>query len=318
MESRKRSKKINRVRTACVVCARSHASCDNARPCKRCCTKGLQHQCSDTIQRKRGRKAKYLHEEGPTKTIVKTNIEEITISPWPSMEPSSPLMDPDLFFEFESSSPVPALDVVELTLEQPSPLAFAEHTEKKLSCSELLKASCEGAECDKLAPQEATGDFKVGFNKSPIMERTWDPEKYQESIDKVVESAKDVLSKLITPSLILDRLNRIWYINDAFKQTTGLDFSVPTDPAVELFWKLFTLDGVKKLAATMINFFSRNAHDKTPQNGIMLNTELINFTTGVCIEGTLSMSYHPDEYGIPLVWTINFLPWVPVSRPTVI
>jgi len=46
-ETRKR-KKISR---ACLPCQRSHCSCDESRPCKRCIHRGLSKECVDGIKR---------------------------------------------------------------------------------------------------------------------------------------------------------------------------------------------------------------------------------------------------------------------------
>ena len=43
----KRGKKRRKVSTACVFCRRSHMMCDDQRPCKRCCHRGIGHLCAD-------------------------------------------------------------------------------------------------------------------------------------------------------------------------------------------------------------------------------------------------------------------------------
>jgi len=54
-EKKKRDKLAAR---ACVLCNQAHTACDNARPCKRCVSKGISHLCRDSEPRKRGRPAK--------------------------------------------------------------------------------------------------------------------------------------------------------------------------------------------------------------------------------------------------------------------
>jgi len=54
-EKKKRDKLAAR---ACVLCNQAHTACDNARPCRRCVSKGISHLCRDSEPRKRGRPAK--------------------------------------------------------------------------------------------------------------------------------------------------------------------------------------------------------------------------------------------------------------------
>lgn len=54
-EKKKRDKLAAR---ACVLCNQAHTACDNARPCRRCVSKGIAHLCRDSEPRKRGRPAK--------------------------------------------------------------------------------------------------------------------------------------------------------------------------------------------------------------------------------------------------------------------
>ncbi len=52
-----------RVRRACIYCNRSHMSCENVRPCKRCVQRGIAHLCKDSeTPRRRGRKGAYLED----------------------------------------------------------------------------------------------------------------------------------------------------------------------------------------------------------------------------------------------------------------
>lgn len=51
-------KKRKRVQSACTHCQKSHSSCDDERPCRRCISKGLEDQCKDGIRKRRGRKMK--------------------------------------------------------------------------------------------------------------------------------------------------------------------------------------------------------------------------------------------------------------------
>jgi hypothetical protein len=51
-------KKRKRVTSACIYCQRSHMSCDESRPCKRCVSRGMSELCRDGKRRRRGRKRK--------------------------------------------------------------------------------------------------------------------------------------------------------------------------------------------------------------------------------------------------------------------
>lgn len=53
-------KKRKRVGRACIFCQRSHMSCDDSRPCKRCVARGCADQCRDPDgkRKRRGRKRK--------------------------------------------------------------------------------------------------------------------------------------------------------------------------------------------------------------------------------------------------------------------
>ncbi|XP_049851178.1 uncharacterized protein LOC126325515 isoform X2 [Schistocerca gregaria] len=57
---RQTKKKRKRVGRACVFCQRSHMSCDESRPCKRCISRGSADQCHDPEgkRKRRGRKRK--------------------------------------------------------------------------------------------------------------------------------------------------------------------------------------------------------------------------------------------------------------------
>ena len=58
------AKKKKRITKACEYCNRSHMSCDEGRPCKRCIDRGISALCRDhESKKKRGRKANYLSEQ---------------------------------------------------------------------------------------------------------------------------------------------------------------------------------------------------------------------------------------------------------------
>jgi len=54
----KKEKSRKRVSKACVYCQRSHMSCDEGRPCKRCLSRGMADLCRDGKCKRRGRKRK--------------------------------------------------------------------------------------------------------------------------------------------------------------------------------------------------------------------------------------------------------------------
>jgi hypothetical protein len=57
-DARLKDKSRKRVSRACVYCQRSHMSCDEGRPCKRCLSRGMGELCRDGKCKRRGRKRK--------------------------------------------------------------------------------------------------------------------------------------------------------------------------------------------------------------------------------------------------------------------
>eukprot|EP01117_Protostelium_nocturnum_P015187 TRINITY_DN5858_c0_g1_i1.p1 TRINITY_DN5858_c0_g1~~TRINITY_DN5858_c0_g1_i1.p1 ORF type:complete len:640 (-),score=180.92 TRINITY_DN5858_c0_g1_i1:120-2039(-) len=62
-----------KVTHACALCKKDHASCDSARPCKRCVGRGIPEQCVDAESKKRGRKK--VDEEERVKKKASANKE---------------------------------------------------------------------------------------------------------------------------------------------------------------------------------------------------------------------------------------------------
>jgi len=93
-KSKKRKKRYKRVKKACVYCSRSHMSCEDARPCKRCVDRGISELCTDNVtEKRRGRRATYLESsssdsEQQSKSYVKQEL------PPPSTPSPAPLSSP--------------------------------------------------------------------------------------------------------------------------------------------------------------------------------------------------------------------------------
>ena len=49
-------KKRSQVKTACINCRKSKTGCSSQRPCRRCCSLGLEDTCHDAPRKKRGKK----------------------------------------------------------------------------------------------------------------------------------------------------------------------------------------------------------------------------------------------------------------------
>eukprot|EP00761_Pharyngomonas_kirbyi_P003625 gb/GECH01003629.1/.p1 GENE.gb/GECH01003629.1/~~gb/GECH01003629.1/.p1 ORF type:complete len:748 (+),score=179.23 gb/GECH01003629.1/:1-2244(+) len=72
-------KKRKQVKKACTNCRRTHMSCDDSRPCKRCVKLGIGDQCKDGESKKRGRpRKKPIESDEPLNKQMKT---EHTSSP---------------------------------------------------------------------------------------------------------------------------------------------------------------------------------------------------------------------------------------------
>lgn len=67
--------KRKQVKKACQHCRRSHTSCEDKRPCKRCIKLGLEDTCVDAVTKKRGRK-RIRDSAGTKKQRKKKKTEE--------------------------------------------------------------------------------------------------------------------------------------------------------------------------------------------------------------------------------------------------
>jgi len=55
---KRKKKKDKPASQACVICSHDHASCDDARPCKRCVSKGFPHLCKNPERSRSGKKGR--------------------------------------------------------------------------------------------------------------------------------------------------------------------------------------------------------------------------------------------------------------------
>ena len=76
-------RKRKKTSRACIHCQKAHVTCDAGRPCQRCIRKGCQDTCQDGVRKK----AKYLEDDGPSRTVNKASL--------PLLSQSLPLTPPE-------------------------------------------------------------------------------------------------------------------------------------------------------------------------------------------------------------------------------
>lgn len=86
-DARLADKSRKRVSRACVYCQRSHMSCDEGRPCKRCLSRGMGELCRDGKCKRRGRKRKSELGNSADEEELSTESVEKKISPAPRGRP---------------------------------------------------------------------------------------------------------------------------------------------------------------------------------------------------------------------------------------
>ena len=74
-DSPKKKKKRKQVKRACINCHKSHAGCDDVRPCKRCISLGLEASCSDVEPRNNKRKSGFGDQSSQNSSTTQTTAK---------------------------------------------------------------------------------------------------------------------------------------------------------------------------------------------------------------------------------------------------
>eukprot|EP01114_Cavostelium_apophysatum_P003567 TRINITY_DN13534_c0_g1_i1.p1 TRINITY_DN13534_c0_g1~~TRINITY_DN13534_c0_g1_i1.p1 ORF type:complete len:369 (+),score=29.09 TRINITY_DN13534_c0_g1_i1:210-1316(+) len=231
---------------ACILCQKSHVSCDSVRPCKRCVDRGTSHLCVDPQIKKRGRKPNPVSEElkEHIAEALSSNVQPLNIvengTPGTTDDSLSMLLDlPDGFLRSMLLSTWEAPDFV--------PPCVAAHylpTEGPLSALATMSAHhytplqaehlAQGAEFLKSRLPESQANEMIqhlSMRVRPMLQKMLTKEVSLQIVSEF-KSLMKTLTKAYNesgfPCMIWDNAGVIHYVNQPYKNLTGFSLTLPT------------------------------------------------------------------------------------------
>jgi len=235
-------------------------------------------------------------------------------------------------------SKIEPLDFLSTTYDLPSPLqesflemleprdSYYEDLDRTLMASrvecgtKLLQSICSETEVnyftsnvfqwrEKLLNSVAS---QFGVSKTQIISNFWDSDAQKQRIQNFLLTAVPLFEQLSTPTIIYDRFGCIHLVNAPFQTLSNLPFRVPTSPGQDIMMNLISPQSLKTLIFKLKELLQNITNNPiSPPAGMIFDGGLRNYMDEQkFVDGTFSLSYQRDNFGLPLVWVVNFLPRV--------
>jgi len=242
------------------------------------------------------------------KTITSTNCPELSKAPYEIQQLLS--ADPLALAE---TKPSKLKSIIEFFHDERND---ALHMKKIATCRELLAPVCSPQESNMLLDRISLYRARC---RQYLVERYglydmvardwiqyWRGDFQKAEMDTAIVNLVNSSYSNACPMIICDRLWRIVYVSSSYRTLTAWMKAVPT-PAFSLFTEMSPA-GFREFVYSAIGFVLTQLDQRTGTNWFMLNVSMRDYGNDCFIDGTLHVTAHFDQYGVPLVFTITFLP----------
>jgi len=293
-----------RIRKACVYCSRSHQSCENARPCQRCISRGIGDKCHDVHRRKSLKFIGDTFKENSYSSIISSSK---TVIPCIS---GNEIESPNASKSFMASDPL----TIDMNLDLPYELSeifsdlytftsceFEDHFQKVISYLRIkLFSVCSKQEVDEIIENACVLHKYMVQTGLPTCESVTLYSKYF----KIIEEQKEFFSKSGLPTIIWGA-GKIHFISDSYKKLTGWEISTPASSDPALLLNEFSPSSCKMLVAQTFKFLTllKNQYSKF----LTVNVEVQDHKNNSFIQGTLHIRCI-FEGNLPIASVGTFLP----------
>jgi len=294
-KSSQKSLKNHRTIQACFSCRKAHIACGEERPCQRCKKKGTENTCFNAPPKKRGRKIQPL----PPQDLVPMNpILSMPQDIFSGISFNSlPDPDPEILSEVFLSNPGDNFNLSYVGFESES----TEEKDKKLKrCLEYLQKKLD------LKDEELEEIKKNCTNRMKLKEKLTCEIllSMAQDFNTNLRAWKETFTSVQIPTEIWGRGGMIHWVNEAFILLTGFNLSLPTKFGDNSIPESLSPEGCRKYLEC---FFS------TDMNSFIFPTGILSYKTStpdkpIFINGVCSITAKRDNFGIPLILLVNFLP----------
>jgi len=334
-KSRKRVKRYTRTKKACIYCARSHMSCEESRPCKRCISRGIADLCKDLATgKKRGRKVNYRDEEcnlSSSDEVLKLK-QESTLSSKSASGTENLLIQnqiivntaPNNFEIFGRDVDFPENFQVELSdfflcssWNEPSQIVeefdFQQMNVSFQLARQKLSKICPPNEIDFLinqfiaVRQQLKNYVSTKFGES-FPEKWWCLESKKPEINAFVEIQKQAFDCNGVPTIVWERTGGVIYINQAYQMITNYNLPVPSSRDINMFWNELSPRGYKDFLISSMKFYAQDFSSKSNAFWFSFNTGIKVHGEDKYVEGIFTVSIKTDDIGLPFLFVGNFVP----------
>eukprot|EP01119_Soliformovum_irregulare_P021192 TRINITY_DN7007_c0_g1_i1.p1 TRINITY_DN7007_c0_g1~~TRINITY_DN7007_c0_g1_i1.p1 ORF type:complete len:352 (-),score=73.81 TRINITY_DN7007_c0_g1_i1:150-1205(-) len=293
-----RKRILRRVSKACLACKKGHVSCDNERPCRRCKEKEID--CQDGEIKKRGRKKR---DEDDMSSVLTLKMEPAMPPDYASLEDfllwSKTGSVEDLPSALRSFS-LPEQNNKKLKLQTPSAIAntfadieFIKEFEDKILIPRapdlqlFVKGMLEVESClNALTPPERALMLKA-------------------DIEATLKTLIPTFDAMNCAVLIWDKDLVIHYTNQEYKQATGFNEKVPTNPTDFAFARQLSIHGLRQYILGKCLSEQPERTSWTFPCGI----RMWNQPEGSYLDGILNITLKMGSMGFPILFLGVFLPF---------
>jgi len=108
------------------------------------------------------------------------------------------------------------------------------------------------------------------------------------------------------PLLLCDRLWRVLYVSNSYRALTSWNKQLPTG-AFSLFQEM-SPQSVREFFHVATLYFISHFDRQTDTNWFMVNASLRDYAQDCFMDGTLHLTTKFDQYSVPLLFVLTFLP----------
>jgi len=190
------------------------------------------------------------------------------------------------------------------------------HMKKIATCRDLLAPVCSPQESSMLLDRislyraRCRQSLVERFGLYEMVARDWIQywrgDFQRAEMETVIVNLVNSSSCNACPMLICDRLWRVVFASASYRTLTSWTKQVPT-PILSALSEMSPA-GFREFAYSAIQFVFNQLDQRTGMNWFMLNAAMRDYGNDCYIDGTLHVTVHFDQYGVPLVYTFTFLP----------
>jgi len=310
-----------RVKKACKQCSRSHLSCDEVRPCKRCIQRGISENCEDQIGKRRGRrrKIKEPNDQNFIKTgqdLMTTNTPNLKFSKLTPNEFSKQVQeDPNFLISFDLPEELQySLVFQKQIFQEENDVGFFPKLE---DTNNHLLQTCTPLESEKIITNIAEirrfikSMFIIKYGQHQIVHKSWTNywkgNFHKKKIELCISAYLQFSMLNQTPLIIWDRIGRVLFMSKEYQVITSWNPVLPSE--AHLIFKEMTPGSYREFVYLYNNFIMCHLQNQLTLQWFMFNGGIKDHSKKEhFVNGTFNTAIQFDEFGIPLIFIGTFLP----------